>query len=479
MTAYPADEFLLRTEAARRVYREIAVRLPIVDYHCHLDPVQIARNEPLDDIVALWIAGDPYKWRAMRINGIPERCITGDASAPEKFAAWAATLPRLVGNPLFHWSAMELKQFFGVEEVLSPGNAERIRKACEHRLASGNFRPRTLLSDANVETLCTSDLWTDSLSHHERLSQDTPGFAVLPSLRADRALTVDLPDYHVFLSELSEVTRMPIHDWESFRAACICRLDAFGAAGCRLVDIGLDSVALIDMAVIDGERIDADDALGRSLLASVLSGDGPAPGDAVVLRSTILAFLASECARRDWVLQLHIGAQRYTSTRLRSVSGLAGGYACIGSSQPIEPMCRLLDTLDQQDSLPRTILYPLNPSDTEMWASLTGSFSEDGVAGKIQLGPAWWYNDHADGIARQLRAIAAYGALGRFIGMTTDSRSLLSTVRHDYFRRVFCSLLGEWIESKSLPDDDALLRGLIEDVCYRNARQMLQGATQH
>lgn len=466
MAPFPSPDFLLRGETALRLYETFARDLPIVDYHCHLDPKAVAGNVVFEDIVDLWIATDPYKWRAMRLNGIPEEVITGDAPPEQKFAAWAKTLPRLAGNPLYHWSAMELQRYFGISEPLGPENAEKIRETCNEQLAAGEFRARDLLERARVESLCTSDDWTDSLEHHFDYagSRDPSAPVMLPSLRADLAWTVDSPGYRGWLSSVSEATGMEVADLAGLKSFLTRMLDRFHEAGCRIADHGLPDTRFTSISDFQAESLFCVASTRGTLTES----------EAVALRSSLQAFLVAEYARRGWTLLLHAGAQRQTSSRLRRLSGPAGGFACIGSSLDMAPLCRFFDLLEEREALPRTILFPLNPSDYEMFASVTGSFSEDCVWGKVQLGPAWWHNDHCEGIRRQLKATAAYSLLGRFIGMTTDSRSFLSTVRHDYFRRVFCDLVGGWVEAGSLPDDDSLLRPLVQDVCYQNARNILK-----
>ena len=446
-----------------RLYETFARDLPIVDYHCHLAPAVITADAGFDEIVDLWIASDPYKWRAMRLNGIPEQLITGPAPAEEKFSAWARTVPRLVGNPLFHWSAMELDRFFDIGETLCEENADRVRQTCNERLQAGDFRPQTLLCQAGVERFCTSDAWTDSLEHHQEFRRASCNVSMLPSLRGDEALAVDAPEYPSWIELVSQMTGIVIIGLESLMQALTASLDRFESNGCRTADHSLADTAFSPIS----------DSEADAHLAQILAGNQLSEAEALGLRSTLLANLAKEYAHRGWFLQLHLGAARWTSSRLRRLCGPAGGYACIGSTQPIEPLCRLFDLLEQQDALPRVILYPLNPVDFEMLASLTGSFSEDGVPGKIQLGPAWWYNDHCDGIRRQLKAVAAYSLLGRFVGMTTDSRSFLSTVRHDYFRRLLCDLIGGWVAEGDLPDDDSILGPLVTDICYENANRLL------
>ncbi|MCX7007263.1 MAG: glucuronate isomerase [Kiritimatiellaeota bacterium] len=400
MTAFIHDDFLLKTAAARRLFHEHAAGLPIVDYHNHLDPHALAEDRAFANITQLWIAMDPYKHRAMRIAGVPERLITGASTDREKFDAWAATVPLTLGNPLFHWTALELKRCFDIGETLSPETAGRIWEQCNEKLRTKAFTARQLIARANVEVLCTSDRLSDDLAAHAALAQSDFTTRVLPSPRDAEA-----PD--------------------------AARLDAFARLGCRLADHAVNS--------FDSET---------------------------------LRVCAREYARRGWILQLHFGAQRETSTRLRQLAGPAGGYATIGNACDIPALCGFLDALEKKGSLPRTILYPLNPADFAAIATLTGSFAADGVRGKIQFGPAWWYNDHALGIRQQLDALASYGLLATFIGMTTDSRSLLSMVRHEYFRRVLCDWLGDKVAAGELPAD---LGALVRAVCYENAKQWILG----
>lgn len=398
MRAFVHGDFLLRTRTAQRLYHEVAADLPVIDYHNHLDPRHLADDRRFSNLTELWIATDPYKHRAMRIAGVPERLITGEAGDREKFDAWAATVPMTLGNPLFHWTALELHRFFGIDELLSAQNAGRVWEVCNDCLASPGFSARNLTGCFRVACLCTSDGPRDDLSAHARLAESDFATRVIPTVR-------------------------------DAEPADVAHFDEFHRLGCRLAD-------------------------------HAVAG---APPEA-------LAACAREYARRGWILQLHLGAQRQTSTRLRQLAGPAGGYATIGNACDIPALCRFLDGLEQEGLLPRTILYPLNPADYAALATLTGSFAEDGVRGKIQMGPAWWYNDHAWGIRQHLEALSSYGLLSSFIGMTTDSRSLLSMVRHEYFRRVLCDWLGGQVEAGAFPDDDAWLAPLVRAISFENAR---------
>ncbi len=412
------DDFLLTTPWARRLYHEVAAPLSIVDFHCHLDATVLAANLPSENLAQLWVTTDPYKHRAMRMAGVPERLITGEAPDFEKFQAWASVCPETLGGPLFHWSALELKRVFGVEVLLSPETAAGVWEVANAHLATSEGRPQALLRRAKVVSVGTSNSLDEDLGAHRQLASerasaggysgsgdaDFPAVRVIPTLR-DAAVVE------------------------------VLRFDEFSALGCCLADHGV---------------------AGSADLEALLP-------------------LAREYARRGWVLQLHLGAQRQTSSRLRRLVGPAGGYATIGNAVEVTALCRFLDTLESEGLLPRTILFPLNPGDYAALATLTGSFAEDGVPGKVQLGPAWWFNDHAWGIRHHLELLANYGLLATFIGMTTDSRSLLSTVRHEYFRRHLCAWLGEQVAGGTFPADFPLLARLVSRLCYDNAAAYLPG----
>jgi glucuronate isomerase len=463
MTAFITEDFLLKTRVARELFHEFAANTPIIDYHCHLDPRDLAGDRRFDNLAQLWITGEPYKHRAMRLAGVPERAITGDAPDREKFDAWAATVPRTVGNPLHHWTALELKRYFNIDEPLTPGTAQRIWDACNARLGEPGFTARGLLAQRGVECVCTSDRLLDDLGPHAAASIGAGALRVRPSLRADDIVALATPDFLPWLQALAATTGVAVTDFDSFRLAVVGRLDAFAHAGCRLADHALD----------DFSYVATGDSEAAALFARRLRGGALGEREAVLLRSALLRWLAIEYARRDWVLQLHLGAQRQTSTRLRRLAGPAGGYATMGRPCDVPSLCAWFDELEQAGGLPRVVLYPLNPADFVPLATLTGSFAEDGVAGKLQLGPAWWFNDHESGIRAQLDAIANHSLLANFIGMTTDSRSLLSMVRHEYFRRVLCDWIGAQAERGAFPSDVTQLGALVHAICHENARRML------
>jgi len=463
MNEYLSDDFLLVSSVGRSLYHEHVASLPVVDYHCHIDPQAVADDRKFEDIAELWVCKDPYKWRAMRMNGIAEREITGEATNRQKFTAWAKTVPYTIGNPLFHWNALELKRYFGVTDLLTPESADAIWEQCNSQLSLPRCSARGLLQQANVKLICTSDDLLDSLAPQRQMFEEKSALTMLPSLRADSLLAVETTGFVPFCRALGAKTGIVVDSLAAFKSALKVRLDVFAELGCRFADHGLDKPVFEPIAEAEAAR----------LFAKRINGAGLSDLELLQLKTTLLVFAGQEYAARHWVMQLHIGAQRATSDRLRSLAGPAGGYACIGSSSDVVPISRFLNHLETSGSLPRTILYTLNPSDTDMFASLTGSFAEDGVPGKIQFGPAWWWNDNRDGIVRQLRALGNLGLLGRHIGMTTDSRSLLSYSRHEYYRRIVCNLFGEWVEAGELPRDESILKKLVQDICFFNANNWL------
>jgi glucuronate isomerase len=463
MNHYLGDDFLLVSTVGRSLYHDHAAALPVIDYHCHIDPQAVADDRRFADVAELWVCGDPYKWRAMRMNGIPEREITGSASNLDKFRAWAATVPYTIGNPLFHWTGLELKRYFGVDELLQPRTADAIWARCNRRLGTPEYSARGLLRQAKVEVLCTSDDLLDTLTPHRRMRDEGGDLTMLPSLRADSLVAVDTPGFTAFCRSLAELTGIRVDSIAAYKAAVRIRLDVFGELGCRVADHALDQPVFEPVA---------DDVAAR-VFERVLAGAESSALERMQLKTALLVFAGAEYHRRNWIMQLHIGAQRATSQRLRDLAGPAGGFACIGPSTDVARVCAFLNRLEAEGTLPRTILFTLNPSDTDMYASVTGSFAEEGVPGKVQFGPAWWWNDNRDGILRQLRALGNMGLLGRHIGMTTDSRSLLSYSRHEYYRRIVCNLIGEWVEAGDLPDDQELLARFVKDICYFNARSWL------
>lgn len=439
MKPFISDNFLLGSDLAASLYREVG-DMGIVDFHNHLDPAAMAENRHYDNIGRLWVTADPYKHRAMRICGVPERLISGDADDYEKFLAWAEVCPKTLGGPLFHWSALEMKRVFGIDETLCRDNAREIWGECNRRLGDGGLGCNDLLKKFGAEVLCTSDDFRDDVSVHVAASEKT-GVQVRPSLRADSILSV--PTEHKMLSDYLEFVKS--------------RLDAFDAAGCLLADHALDN---------GFSYVRISDAAASSIFSSRRCADKASLN---ALRSYMLVWLAGEYASRGWVMQLHIGAQRYTSSRLRSLAGPAGGYASIGGCCDIASLCAFLDEVESEGRLPRTILYTLNPSDNAAFATLCGSYAaEDGMP-RLMFGPAWWYNDHKFGMESHMDVLGSYGLLSTFIGMTTDSRSFLSLSRHEYFRRILCNYVASKVVSGEFPDDYALMKNMVTGISRDNA----------
>ncbi|HET6558501.1 MAG TPA: glucuronate isomerase [Prolixibacteraceae bacterium] len=463
MKPFINEHFLLSNKTAETLFHSVAHSLPVVDYHNHLNPQMLAENKQFNSIAELWVTGDPYKHRAMRINGIAEQGITGDASDKEKYMNWVKTFPKTMGNPLFHWTCLELKHIFGIEELLTESNAEAVWNLCNLQLQKDGFRAIDLLRKWNAETVCTSDDLLDDLTPHLKATALNLGLTVLPSLRSDSMIAFDTPGFTGWLTKLS--VGAAIKTLDQYKEALLLKLKDFDAAGCRLSDHSLDGGFVFDFSI--GSNAD-------QLFESYLSGVSLSAKELNQLKTHLLVFLGMEYGKRGWVMQLHMGAQRHTSSRLRSRTGPAGGYATIGQSCDLQGLCSFLDALEQQEQLPRTILYTLNPADNAAFATLTGSFSQDGLAGKVQFGPAWWYNDHYDGMRQQLMVLSSYGLLSHFIGMTTDSRSILSFSRHEYFRRLLCNLIGEWVENGHLPNDSGLLNQLVADISYNNSKRMIE-----
>ena len=440
-TDFIHSDFLLESPLARTLYHEYVEGLPIADYHNHLVPTELASDRRFDDIGQLWVASDPYKHRAMRLHGECESVITGPATTREKFDAWARTLPHTLGNPLFHWSAMEMKNVFGLDEMPDAECASRVWGACNERLKEAEFSTMGILKGFGVKVLSTSDDLMDDVTVHSSVKGD---IKVTPSLRADSILGFN----PAWIERLGSPKTL-----EEYLAAVDARLDAFSANGCRVADHALD----------DGWRF----VLTDSDTAAKLYAAGEFAD--VRLKSFVIGHLASEYSRRGWAMLLHIGAQRFTSSRLRSLAGPAGGYASIGNTCDIKSLCTFMDSQDVKGELPKTALFTLNPADNAALATLTGSYAQDGVVGKVQFGPAWWYNDHFLGMTDQLENLAAYSLMPQFIGMTTDSRNVLSFSRHDYFRRILCNWLADKTHRGQFPADEAYLGRIAADISYNNA----------
>lgn len=452
------ENFLLDTEPAIRLYHEFASPEPILDFHNHLPPEQVADNVRFDDIAVLWLGADHYKWRQMRSNGIPEALITGRKPDRETFRAWAATVSKLIGNPLYHWTHLELKRYFGIHEVLSLETSDRIYEQANARLKEEGFSTHQLLEKMQVKAVCTTDDPADDLAAHRRHR----GSVVLaPTFRPDQALAVDNPGWPVYLEKLGAAAGREIHTLDDLKQALADRHQAFHQAGCRLTDHAL---------VVPPCRTAPKTKL-KNTFAALREGKGAEPAAVEALKAELLLEVARLNAEKEWAMQLHIGAQRNLNPPMFQKLGPDRGYDAI-SDEPVGlALGALLGEAVRRGPLPRIILYSLNPWANEMLASLMGCFQDGTVPGKIQLGSAWWFNDHIDGMDQQIRSLGNLGLLSRFVGMLTDSRSFLSFPRHEYFRRILCARLGRWMEDGLVPGDYALLGGLVRDISFRNAKE--------
>ncbi|WP_277977642.1 glucuronate isomerase [Pantoea endophytica] len=462
MSRFMSEDFLLDTEFARRLYHDYAKDQPIFDYHCHLPPQQIADNYRFTNLYDIWLKGDHYKWRAMRANGVPEALCTGDASDREKFNAWARTVPHTIGNPLYHWTHLELRRPFGITDVLlNEQSADRIWQQCNELLAQDTFSARGIMQKMKVKMVGTTDDPLDDLQHHRKLAQDSSfDVKVLPSWRPDKAFNIELESFLPWIQRLEQVADVNVQRFDDLRRALSQRLDHFAAHGCKISDHALDVVVFAE----------ADDATLDGILARRLQGAAPSAEETAKFKTAVLVWLGSEYARRGWAQQYHIGALRNANRRQFDILGPDVGFDSINDAPLAIPLARLLDAQNRNNALPKTILYCVNPRDNEVLATMAGNFQGEGEPGKMQFGSAWWFNDQLDGMQRQMTQLAQIGLLSRFVGMLTDSRSFLSYTRHEYFRRLLCQMIGNWVARGEAPEDKALLGQMVQNISFNNAR---------
>lgn len=463
MKPFMGEDFLLSTETARELYHNYAASQPIIDYHCHLPPAEIANNRQFSNIAQIWLEGDHYKWRAMRTAGVPEDLITGAARDYDKYMAWANTVPLCIGNPLYTWTHLELQRPFGLFELqFGPSTAESTWQQCNDMLASPEFSARGIMEQMNVKMVGTTDDPIDSLEHHAALTKSGFSVKVLPTFRPDRAYKIEHPDFNAYLQQLGSVCNREILRFDDVLSALKERLDHFAAHGCALADHGIDIVRFAD---IPGE-VTLDTIMERRRNNQRLT-----ELEIDQFSTAVQVWLGRQYAQRNWVMQYHMGAQRDNNTRMYTKLGPNTGFDSIADRPLALPLARLLNAMDTHSELPKTILYGLNPSDNEVLGTMIGNFQDGSVPGKLQFGSGWWFNDQKDGMLRQLMQLSQLGLLSRFVGMLTDSRSFLSYTRHEYFRRILCELLGTWVENGELPKDMPLLGGVVEDICFNNANQ--------
>lgn len=457
-----SKHFFLLNKAARTLYHDYAEEMPIYDYHCHLSPQDIAENRQFRNLTHIWLAGDHYKWRAMRTNGITERFITGDADDWEKFQAWAETVPLTIRNPLYHWTHLELKRFFWIKgKLLSPETAREIYDQCTALLQTEEFRARRLMERMKVKIVCTTDDPIDSLQYHQQIQQD-PDFQikVVPAFRPDKAMAVESPEnFRAYLAKLAEAADVAITNFSTFLDALRQRLEFFHAVGCRISDHAVIVPAAADYTETEISII-FDKVSGGTMLDAL---------EVEKFRSAVMHELGQMYHEKAWTMQIHIGALRNNSTRMFTQLGPDTGFDSIADEPIAAPLSHFLNRLDSLNKLPKTILYVLNPRDNEVIATMLGNFQDGSIPGKMQFGSGWWFNDQKDGMVRQMEALSNLGLLSRFVGMLTDSRSFLSYPRHEYFRRILCNLIGTDVENGELPEDFDHLGKIVQDICYNNA----------
>ncbi len=462
MKKFMDENFLLDNGTAIKLYHDFAKEMPIIDYHCHISPKEIAENKRYRNITEIWLGGDHYKWKAMRSNGIDEEYITGGAEDKDKFLKWAETVPYTIGNPLYHWSHLELQRFFGIDTLLNKESAEGIWEKCNELLQKEEFTARELIKRSNVKVICTTDDPTDTLEYHKVIAKDnTFDVKVLPAFRPDKAINIEKDGFTAWINNLGVIVGRKIETLDTLLEALKERVLYFNSLGCRASDHALDPIAF--------EKSNYEEV--NNIFIKVLNQDELTISDIQKYKTHVLLFLGREYAKLGWAMQLHIGVIRNVNSRMMRNLGPDTGFDTIGDYVFSEALAKFLDALDTTNELPKTILYCVNPRDNEVLATMIGSFQGGGIPGKIQFGSGWWFNDQKDGMIRQITALSNMGLLSRFVGMLTDSRSFLSYTRHEYFRRILCNLLGEWVEKGELPNDMDLLGEIARDICYNNANR--------
>lgn len=460
MKAFMDEDFLLSTPTAVRLYHEVAEKLPIIDYHCHISPQDIAEDRKFENISQVWLGGDHYKWRVMRAAGVPEEKITGDATDREKFRAFASVMPELMGNPIYHWSHLELQRGFGISEPLTAENADDVYDRCNEILKG--YSARSLMRKFHVQALCTTDDPIDDLRFHEQIAAETGmEIRVLPAFRPDRAVNIEKAGFDQYIRSLSELTGRRLTSTAAVIEALCERMDHFEACGCLCADHGLDYCMF-------GEP---NPKLADEAFKTAMSGKCPDQNLADAYKTRVMIACAKRYAEKNWVMQIHFGCLRNINSLQFASLGADSGYDAVNSSSGVGNLAPLLNSFAENEGLPKTILYSLSPADNTALATIMACFQGGGSAGKLQQGSAWWFNDSRPGMRKQLTELAANGVLGRFIGMLTDSRSFLSYTRHEYFRRVLCELVGEWVESGQYPDDKKYLDELITNLSYENTKK--------
>ena len=459
MKQFMDENFLLQSETAQKLYHSYAADTPILDYHCHINPQEIYEDRQFENITQVWLGGDHYKWRFMRSCGVDEKYITGDASDKEKFLKWAEVLGKAIGNPLFHWSHLELKKYFGYNGVLNKKTAEEVWELCNKRLAEKDMSVRNIIRQSNVTLICTTDDPVDSLEWHKKLAEDTTfDVQVLPAWRPDKAMNVEKPTFAAYMDQLSKVSGVEVKDFASLKEALKNRMDFFTSMKCCVSDHALEYVMYVP----------ATEDEVNAIIAKGLKGEAISREEELKYKTEFMLFVAKEYTKRNWVMQLHYGCKRDNNAYMFDKLGADTGYDCINNYAPSAQMADFLNALSATNDIPKTIIYSLNPNDNASIGTIIGCFQEK-FPGKIQQGSAWWFNDHKVGMTDQMVSLANLGCLGNFIGMLTDSRSFLSYTRHDYFRRILCNLIGGWVENGEFPADYDTLEEIVKGICYNNS----------
>lgn len=464
MKKFLDKDFLLETETAKRLFHEYAENMPIIDYHCHLNPKEIYEDIRYNNITEVWLGGDHYKWRQMRSNGVEEKYITGDASDKDKFIKWAETLEMAIGNPLYHWSHLELKKYFGYEGHLSGETAEEVWELCNDKLKNGGLSARKLIEASNVDVICTTDDPADSLEWHKKIKEDDFSVRVLPTWRPDKALHIEKDGFSDYLKTLSEVSGVKITDFDSLIEALKIRMDFFIENGCKVSDHGLEYIMY--EAYADNEV--------NEILKKKLSEKPLSETEERKFKTAFMVAMGKEYAKKNLVMQLHYGVIRDLNKRIFNALGADAGIDAVNNYSSSVETGKYLNALAEENLLPKTIIYPLNSSDFDTVGTVIGCFQDSGAVGKIQHGSGWWFNDHKSGMINQMTSLANLGLLGNFIGMLTDSRSFLSYTRHEYFRRIMCNLIGNLVENGEYPEDEKSLKKIVEGISYKNAKRYFE-----
>jgi glucuronate isomerase len=461
MKKFLDEQFLLHNPTAQKLYHEFARQMPIIDYHCHLPPDQIAEDINFANLTQVWLYGDHYKWRAMRANGIPEDYCTGNKSDLEKFEQWAATVPYTLRNPLYHWTHLELQRYFDVHDILNPSTAKKVYEECTAKLQTKDYSVRNLLRKMNVKVVCTTDDPVDNLQYHKKIKEDGFEVKILPAYRPDKAMFVDdAPAFNNYVARLEVVANVSIGNFNDYLDALKKQHDFFATMGCSVSDHGLEQIYAEEYTESDIKNI----------FKKIRGGSQLSQEEILQFKSAMLVHFATWDWEKGWVQQYHLGALRNNNSRMMKSLGPDTGWDSIGDFSQGRALARFFDRLDTNNQLAKTIVYNLNPADNELMATMIGNFNDGSVAGKVQFGSAWWFLDQKDGMTKQINALSNMGMLSRFVGMLTDSRSFLSYPRHEYFRRLLCNLFGEEIENGELPADIDWIGKVIQDICYNNAK---------